>query len=89
MAAAQPTAIACPVAKLNNGATMPVIGFGTWRCDAEKLEAAVYHALQLGYRHIDCAPIYKNEPIVGKAIQRAIDDKLTVRSELFIASKLP
>lgn len=83
------TTAVCPLAKLNNGATMPVIGFGTWRCDAEKLETAVFHALQMGYRHIDCAPIYRNEPIVGKAIQKAIDEKITTRAELFIASKLP
>lgn len=79
----------CPVLKQNDGRAMPVIGFGTWRCDVEKLEPAVYEGIKLGYRHIDCAPIYRNEPVVGAAIKRAIADGLVKREELYITSKLP
>jgi alcohol dehydrogenase (NADP+) len=69
--------------------SLPAPGFGTWRADPEKLEAAVYHALKTGYRHLDCAGLYKNEHIVGAAIARALADGiLSSRSELFITSKL-
>lgn len=52
--------------RLRDGSSMPIPGFGTWRCDEAKLEEAVYHALKIGYRHIDCAQLYKNEHIVGR-----------------------
>jgi alcohol dehydrogenase (NADP+) len=70
------------------GAALPAIGFGTWRCDIEKLDAAVYHGIRCGYRHIDCAGLYKNEHVVGAAIARAIADGLCTRADLFITSKL-
>ena len=73
---------------LNNGNTLPTVGFGTWRCDVTKLEDAVYNAIKLGYRHIDAANLYKNEHITGKAIQRAIQDGLVTRKDLFITSKI-
>lgn len=78
-----------PLLPLNNGLRMPTLGLGTWRCDPDKLEACVYHALAAGYRHLDCAPIYRNEHIVGRAVARAIADGLVTRGELFITSKLP
>lgn len=74
--------------KLNNGATLPVPGFGTWRCDVALLHAAVVHAIRVGYRHIDCAGLYRNEHIVGAAIKDAIDAGLVTREELWITSKL-
>lgn len=43
--------------KLNTGAEIPAIGFGTWQ-DAEEQEPAVLHALKAGYRHIDTARMY-------------------------------
>lgn len=73
---------------LSNGMTMPAVGFGTWRCDIDKLDAAVYYAIKIGYRHIDCAGLYKNEHVVGAAIARAIADGLVKREDLFITSKL-
>lgn len=73
---------------LNNGNHLPTVGFGTWRCDIDKLEEAVYTAIKLGYRHIDAANLYKNEHITGKAIQRAITDGLVKRDDLFVTSKL-
>ena len=42
--------------KLNTGATIPAIGFGTWQ-DADSQEAAVTEALKAGYRHIDTARV--------------------------------
>ncbi len=51
---------------LNNGETMPLVGLGTSKSKPEEVEAAVKTALEIGYRHFDCAPMYRNE--VKKAI---------------------
>ena len=67
----------------------PSPGFGTWRCDEALLEEAVLAALTLGYRHLDCAQLYKNERIVGRAIARAqAGGVLRSRAELFVTGKL-
>lgn len=73
---------------LNNGNTMPKIGLGTWKSDHGKVYKAVIEALKYGYKHIDCAFIYKNEEEVGNAIKDAIKDKIVTREEIFITSKL-
>lgn len=67
----------------------PAPGFGTWRCDEALLEEAVLAALRLGYRHLDCAQLYKNERIVGRAIARALAEGApATRAELFVTGKL-
>jgi hypothetical protein len=77
-----------PLVKLSNGRTMPAVGFGTWRCDPDKLAEAVATALRAGVRHIDTAGIYRNEGLLGKEIAAAIRDGVLTREELFVASKL-
>ncbi|KAK2861204.1 hypothetical protein FQN49_004437 [Arthroderma sp. PD_2] len=69
--------------KLNTGAEIPAIGFGTWQ-DEDAQEKAVGVALQAGYRHIDTAAIYGTEAAVGKAIKKSG----VPREEIFITSKL-
>ncbi|GIP22259.1 aldo/keto reductase [Paenibacillus sp. J22TS3] len=70
---------------LNNGITMPIIGFGVYQVpDAEECENAVYEALMAGYRLIDTASGYLNEEAVGRAIKRSG----IPREELFITTKL-
>ncbi|EIM90686.1 Aldo/keto reductase [Stereum hirsutum FP-91666 SS1] len=69
--------------KLNTGATIPAVGFGTWQ-DVDAQEQAVLAALKAGYRHIDTARIYGTEPAIGKAIR---ESKIP-REELFITTKL-
>ncbi|AIQ58542.1 aldo/keto reductase [Paenibacillus borealis] len=70
---------------LNNGVTMPIIGFGVYQVpDAEECENAVYEALMAGYRLIDTAAGYLNEEAVGRAIKRSG----VPRGELFITTKL-
>lgn len=67
---------------------IPLQGFGTWRLPKESAAEAVYAAIKTGYRHIDCASVYCNEPEVGAGITKAIADGLVTRGELFITSKL-
>jgi 2,5-diketo-D-gluconate reductase B len=50
------------------GATIPALGFGTFRLEGRHAEAMVESALALGYRHIDTAQMYGNEAEVGRAI---------------------
>lgn len=70
---------------LNNGLTMPKIGYGVFRMtDAEACEEAVVQAIHAGYRLIDTAAAYGNEEAVGKAIRRCG----VPREELFITTKL-
>ncbi|KAJ2785978.1 hypothetical protein H4R18_000193 [Coemansia javaensis] len=71
--------------KLNNDVRMPAIGLGTWRAnETGVLAETVKTAIGLGYRHIDCATIYKNQREIGKALKEAT----VPRSELFIVSKI-
>ena len=61
---------------------------GTWKSDPGQVYAAVREAIRLGYRHIDCASIYGNEPEIGEAIRDAIAAAEVTREELWITSKL-
>ncbi|KAJ1634187.1 hypothetical protein T492DRAFT_837061 [Pavlovales sp. CCMP2436] len=54
-------ATAMPMIELNDGARMPAAGFGTWKAKKGVARASVLEALRCGYRHIDCAAVYKNE----------------------------
>lgn len=70
---------------MNNGLTIPAIGFGTYLSkDGEEVYNAVRVALKAGYRHIDTAAFYGNEESIGRAIQ----DAGIPREELFITTKL-
>ena len=73
-----------PTVTLNNGITMPQIGFGVFQVPDDQATAAVTTALEVGYRSIDTAAIYDNEQGVG----RAIAESGLPRNELFITTKL-
>ena len=72
----------------NDGRVLPLLGLGTWQAPEPEVENAVYEAIRVGYRHIDCAFIYGNEKAVGRGIKKAIGEGLTSREELWITSKL-
>jgi diketogulonate reductase-like aldo/keto reductase len=79
-----------PQRTLASGARMPAIGLGTFGSDhapAGLVAAAVADALELGYRHIDCAAVYRNEPEIGEVLERAIRGGIR-REDLWITSKL-
>lgn len=69
---------------LNNGTTIPCVGYGTFRTPDDVAEKAVADAIKVGYRHIDTAAVYGNEEAVGKGIKDSGID----RQDLFVTSKL-
>ena len=73
---------------LNSGYEMPVLGLGTFQLSDSECENSVYHALLYGGRLIDTARIYGNEVAVGRAIQRAIDEGICTREEIFVTTKM-
>ncbi|PSR93331.1 Aldo-keto reductase family 4 member like [Actinidia chinensis var. chinensis] len=78
------------VIRLNSGATIPIMGFGTYSAqnDREETKQAVQMALKMGYRHFDTAKIYGSEPAVGEALTRAIQSQMIDREDIFLTSKL-
>jgi len=70
--------------ELNNGVKMPWLGLGAWQMNNEEVENAMLHALEAGYRSIDTASIYGNEPGVGNAQKKSG----LKRGEIFITSKV-
>jgi diketogulonate reductase-like aldo/keto reductase len=73
-----------PVITLNNGVSMPQLGFGVWQVPDDEAAAAVSTALEAGYRSIDTAAIYENEEGTGKALAGSG----LPREELFVTTKL-
>ncbi len=73
-----------PTITLNDGNTIPQLGFGVWQVSTDDIVASVSKALEVGYRHIDTAAIYGNEEGVG----RAIAESGVPRDELFVTTKL-
>lgn len=74
-----------PTYELNDGRTIPAIGFGTYPLLGSEGVEAVVSAVEVGYRLIDTAVNYGNEASVGEAIRRCG----VPREELFVTSKLP
>lgn len=77
-----------PNLTLNDGTEMPQIGLGTWKLQGKEAVDVIRAAITAGYRHIDTAALYENEPAVGRAVADAIAAGDVARDELFITSKV-
>jgi diketogulonate reductase-like aldo/keto reductase len=68
--------------------TIPAVGFGTLIPDPLATKQAVKTALDVGFRHLDCAERYRNEDAVGDAMQAALTAGTIRRDEVFVTTKL-
>ena len=69
---------------LNDGSTIPQLGFGVWQVPDDEAQVAVEEALRVGYRHIDTAAAYGNEEGVGRALRASG----LARDDVYITTKL-
>lgn len=80
-----------PKVTLSNGTVVPCIGMGTFGSDrftADQVSDAVYGAVEAGYRMFDCAACYCNEDQIGEVFERAFNNGLCKREDLFIMTKV-
>ena len=74
---------------LNNGSgSIPAVGFGTLIPDPLATKKATLAALEVGFRHFDCAERYRNEEAVGDAMQAAFTAGAARREDVFVTTKL-
>ena len=71
-----------------NDDKMPAFGLGTWKSAPGEVHQAVKTAIEAGYRHIDCAPIYGNEKEVGQALSECFEANTVTRDQVWVTSKL-
>lgn len=74
-----------PTVPVGEHGAMPLVGFGTWQMRGSTCYRAVRYALDVGYRHIDTAAMYRNEREVGRAVR----DSGVPREDVFVTTKLP
>ena len=80
-----------PSRVLTGGDRMPAVGMGTFGSDrysTAQVAEAVRGALEVGYRLVDCAAVYGNEPEIGQVFADAFTDGVVERDDLFVMSKL-
>ena len=73
-----------PDLTLNNGVTIPQLGFGVFQISPDATRKSTLAALEVGYRHVDTAQMYGNEAGVGQAVR----DSGLDRGDVFVTSKL-
>ena len=73
-----------PLVEMNDGRSIPVIGFGVWQVPDDVVVDATLKALEVGYRHIDTAYLYLNERGVGEALRRSGLN----RDDIFVTTKV-
>ncbi len=76
--------VTIPTVTLNDGATFPELGLGTYNLRGDDGTAAIVSAIENGYRLLDTAVNYENETEVGEAVRRS-----GIRDELVITTKVP
>lgn len=72
----------------SNQDKMPALGLGTWKSTPGDVYKAVRMAINLGYKHFDCAHLYNNEKEIGQAFADAFEAGDVERDDLWITSKL-
>jgi 2,5-diketo-D-gluconate reductase A len=75
---------AAPLRALPHGSAIPILGLGTWALRGQRSYDATRFALELGYRHVDTATMYRNETQIGRAVR----DSGVGRENVFITTKL-
>jgi len=73
---------------LNNGYSIPQLGLGTGGIKPNETEAIIKTALEIGYRHFDCATLYGNQDEIGNAFQAVFSSGKVKREDVFITSKI-
>ena len=73
---------------MNNTLTIPRFAFGTFQVEDDQAETIIGKALEVGYRHFDCAWIYQNEKSIGDVLAKNINQGKIQRSDLFLTGKL-
>ena len=81
-------ALSSQMTTLVTGAKMPVFGLGTANIPVKVTKEVIIAAVKMGYRLIDTACDYGNEPQIGEAIEELLKQKIVKREELFIQCKL-
>jgi diketogulonate reductase-like aldo/keto reductase len=76
------------IALTHGSGAIPVVGFGTLIPDLAETKQATKTALEVGYRHLDCAERYGNEDAVGEALREAFDADTVAREDMFVTTKL-
>jgi diketogulonate reductase-like aldo/keto reductase len=75
---------------LRDGRSIPQVGLGTWKItDQAVLDEAIDAAMEVGYRHFDCAEMYENEEKIGISLKKACVKHGVARGELWLTSKVP
>lgn len=69
--------------ELNTGAKIPSVGLGTFQSDPGVVGQAVEAAIKVGYRHIDCAQIYRNEKEIGEVLKKLFENGVS-RGKIFL-----
>lgn len=72
----------------SDGGLFPSVGLGTWKIPDAVLPDLIPAAVDLGYRHFDCACDYGNEKAVGEGLKRSLSAGACTRDDLWITSKL-
>ncbi|WP_163830669.1 aldo/keto reductase [Spartinivicinus ruber] len=73
---------------VDGDSSIPLVGLGTWLAAPGEVYTATKNAIEMGYRHIDCAPVYNNETEIGAALTDSMKSGIVTREQMWITSKL-
>ncbi|HUR58028.1 MAG TPA: aldo/keto reductase [Opitutaceae bacterium] len=80
--------VRAPALTLADGGQFPAVGLGLWKMPKPQAPGLVQEAIRAGYRHLDCACDYGNEPEVGVGLKAALKAGLCRREDVWVTSKL-